>query len=120
MQHHTMGAPNHQVFLIWGGNGWIAGMLLELLQKDGHIVYTTTARMENRQDVLNELIKVKPTHILNCAGVTGRPNVDWCEDNKEATVRANVIGTLNLADCCSQLGIHCTMYATGCKCPMRS
>jgi hypothetical protein len=34
----------------------------------------------------------KPTHVLNSAGVTGRPNVDWCEDNKKETIRANVIG----------------------------
>ena len=27
----------------------------------------------------------EPTHVLNCAGQAGRPNVDWCEDNKEAT-----------------------------------
>lgn len=26
--------------------------------------------------------QVKPTHVLNAAGLTGRPNVDWCEDHK--------------------------------------
>ena len=30
------------------------------------------------------------------AGLTGRPNVDWCESNKQSTVRVNVMGTLNL------------------------
>ena len=48
------------------------------------------------------------------AGCTGRPNVDWCEDNKEDTIRSNVIGTLNLTDCCFLSGIHCTVFATGC------
>ena len=24
----------------------------------------------------------KPTHVLNAAGLTGRPNVDWCETHK--------------------------------------
>ena len=27
-------------------------------------------------------LQVKPTHVLNAAGLTGRPNVDWCEDHK--------------------------------------
>lgn len=27
-------------------------------------------------------MQVKPTHVLNAAGLTGRPNVDWCEDHK--------------------------------------
>lgn len=101
-------------FLIWGAQGWIAGHLLALLRAQGKEVHTTTVRMEDRQAVAQVLAAVQPTHVLNAAGCTGRPNVDWCEDNKEATVRSNVIGTLNLADCCSQGSIHCTVFATGC------
>jgi len=40
--------------------------------------------------------------------------VDWCEFNKQAVIRTNVIGCLNLADVCWQRGVHCTLYATGC------
>ncbi|KAK8043536.1 NAD dependent epimerase/dehydratase [Apiospora rasikravindrae] len=101
-------------FLIWGGKGWVAGHLEELLKKQGKEVYTTTVRMEDREAVKAELEKVKPTHVLNCAGSTGRPNVDWCEDHKEETMRSNVIGTMNLTDCCFQAGVHCTVFATGC------
>jgi 3,5-epimerase/4-reductase len=104
-----------QSFLIWGGNGWIAGHLYELLKSQGKTVEKTTVRMEDREDVMEVLERVRPTHVLNCAGCTGRPNVDWCEDNREATIRSNVIGTLNLADCCFMLGIHITVFATGCK-----
>lgn len=103
-----------QKFLIWGGKGWVAGHLYTLLQTQGKKVTTTTVRMEDRSAVLAELEHVKPTHVLNCAGVTGRPNVDWCEDNKETTIRSNVIGTLTLADCCHIKRIHCTVFATGC------
>jgi 3,5-epimerase/4-reductase len=84
---------------------------------DGFIgteVHTTTVRMQNREAVIAELEKVKPTHVLNAAGSTGRPNVDWCEDHKEDTVRNNVVGTLNLTDCCFLKGIHITVFATGC------
>ncbi|KAK4084616.1 uncharacterized protein Triagg1_1096 [Trichoderma aggressivum f. europaeum] len=101
-------------FLIWGGNGWIAGQLKRLLEEQGKEVHTTTIRMENREAVLAELFLTRPTHVLNAAGCTGRPNVDWCEDNKPQTVRSNVIGTLNLADACFQAKIHCTIFATGC------
>jgi NAD dependent epimerase/dehydratase family len=103
-------------YLIWGGDGWIAGLLYDLLRSQGKDVAKTTIRMENRELVDLELNYRMPTHVLNCAGVTGRPNVDWCEDNKEATIRSNVIGTLNLADCCFEKGIHCTVFATGCTC----
>jgi nucleoside-diphosphate-sugar epimerase len=101
-------------YLIWGGEGWVAGHLATLLKSQGKEVHTTTIRMENRESVLAEIDRVKPTHVLNAAGCTGRPNVDWCEDNKEATMLSNVIGTLNLADCCFLRGVHCTVFATGC------
>lgn len=52
--------------------------------------------------------------MLTPAPLQGRPNVDWCEDHKAETIRSNVIGTLNLTDCCFQAGIHCTVFATGC------
>lgn len=101
-------------FLIWGRDGWIAGKLVAILQGQGKDVQATAVRMENREAVAQELARVKPTHVLNAAGCTGRPNVDWCEDNKEQTMRSNVIGTLNVTDCCSEAGVHCTVFATGC------
>jgi 3,5-epimerase/4-reductase len=72
------------------------------------------ARLQNRETLAKELDDIKPTHVLNAAGITGRPNIDWCEDNKPETIRTNVIGTLNLADLCYERDIHCTIYATGC------
>jgi len=72
------------------------------------------SRSENRESVAKELDQYKPTHVLNAAGVTGRPNVDWCESNRAETIRANVIGVLNIADLCNSRGIHHLLYATGC------
>lgn len=108
-------APSKPRFLVWGNNGWIGGLMIDLLRAQGHEVHSTGLRMEYREKVEDKLADIRPTHVLNCAGVTGRPNVDWCEDNKQATFRSNVIGTANLIDCCWQRGIHCTVFATGCK-----
>lgn len=101
-------------FLIWGGSGWLAGLLEDLLKKQGKEVFTTTVRMEDPIETGKELQRVRPTHVLNCAGCTGRPNVDWCEGHKADTVRSNVIGVLSLADQCFRSNIHCTVFATGC------
>jgi 3,5-epimerase/4-reductase len=102
-------------FLVFGGEkGWIGQMLVALLKSQGKEVHVAKARLENRTDVENEIKQYKPTYILNCAGVTGRPNVDWCEDHKQETIRANVIGTLNLIDVAFLHNIHVTNFATGC------
>jgi dTDP-4-dehydrorhamnose reductase len=89
-------------------------MLVEMLKKEGQTVHLGKARLENRESVANELDTVKPKYVLNAAGVTGRPNVDWCEDHKQETIRANVLGTTTLADLCFLRNIHVTVYATGC------
>jgi dTDP-4-dehydrorhamnose reductase len=100
--------------LIFGKSGWLGGWLGGLCKEKGIKYQFATARMENRESVAAELDKVKPTHIMNAAGMTGRPNVDWCESHKEETMRVNVIGTMNVADLANERGIHVTLYATGC------
>eukprot|EP00937_MAST-01D_sp_MAST-1D-sp2_P002048 g2048.t1 len=100
--------------LLFGKNGWIGGMLQTLMTEKGIEFALADARLQNREHVARELDEHKPTHVLDAAGVTGRPNVDWCEDHQIETLRTNVLGTLNLADLCEERGIHCTIYATGC------
>lgn len=101
-------------FLVYGRNGWIGGILGKLLSEQGLRWSYGTARLEDRGSILADIRKVKPTHVLNAAGVTGRPNVDWCESNRQETIRTNVIGVLNLVDVCHSGGIHVTNFATGC------
>lgn len=104
----------NNVYLVFGKNGWIGGQLIEMLKAKGATVYSADSRTQNRESVIAEFEKYKPTHVLNASGVTGRPNVDWCEDHKRETIRANVIGTLNIADICEEFGVHHLLYATGC------
>lgn len=56
----------------------------------------------------------RPTRVINCAGLRGLPNADWCEDHKIETVRSNILGVLNVVDCCFQLGIHVTQLGSAC------
>ena len=70
--------------------------MVELLKKAGKEFHLADARCENRESVKAELLKIKPTHVLNAAGITGTPNVDWCEFNQEAALRANVLGSMTV------------------------
>lgn len=106
---------NAQTFLIFGGRtGWIGQQLITLLSQQGHTALRAISRLENREALINELEHIKPDFVINAAGITGRPNVDWCEDHREETMRANVLGTLNLADVTFLKGIHLTNISTGC------
>jgi 3,5-epimerase/4-reductase len=102
------------VLLFGGKTGWIGQKVATLLQESDYNVICATARLEDRRALEEEILAIRPDYIVNTAGVTGRPNVDWCESHQQETLRTNIIGTLNLADISSQQGIHLTNLGTGC------
>ncbi|KAL0328388.1 UNVERIFIED_CONTAM: trifunctional UDP-glucose [Sesamum calycinum] len=101
-------------FLIYGRTGWIGGLLGKLCEKQGITYEYGKGRLEDRSLLVADILAIKPTHVFNSAGVTGRPNVDWCESHKTETIRTNVAGTLNLADVCREHGLLMMNFATGC------
>lgn len=101
-------------FLIYGKTGWIGGLLGQLCTQQNIPFTYGSGRLESRPTLIHDIETVKPTHVFNAAGVTGRPNVDWCETHKVETIRTNVVGTLTLADVCREKGLVLVNYATGC------
>lgn len=101
-------------FLIYGRTGWIGGLLGKICEEKGISYEYGKGRLEERSTLAQDIQIVKPTHVFNAAGVTGRPNVDWCETHRPETIRTNVVGTLTLADVCRQHGLLMMNYATGC------
>lgn len=101
-------------FLIYGRTGWIGGLLGKICEKQGIPYEYGKGRLEERSSLILDIQTVKPTHVFNAAGVTGRPNVDWCESHKPETIRTNVVGTLTIADVCREHGLLMMNYATGC------
>ena len=101
-------------FLIYGRTGWIGGVLGKLCESQGIEFVYGSGRLQDRKSIEADLAAVKPTHVFNAAGVTGRPNVDWCESHKVETIRTNVVGTLTIADVCRKKGLILINYTTGC------
>ncbi|MCK5017908.1 MAG: sugar nucleotide-binding protein, partial [Candidatus Peribacteraceae bacterium] len=66
------------------------------------------------EQVRRDLDLHKPDVIINAAGKTGRPNIDWCEDHKVETVRSNVTGPLVLAEESAKRGVHFVQLNSGC------
>ena len=62
-------------------------------------------------DVLDEH---KPDVVINAVGKTGRPNIDWCEEHKEETVRGNITGPLILLHECNKRDIYWVHMGSGC------
>lgn len=73
-----------------------------------------SGRLESWESFESDIASVNPTHVFNAAGVTGRPNVDWCESHKIEMIRTNVVSTLTLVDVCREKGLILINYASGC------
>jgi dTDP-4-dehydrorhamnose reductase len=56
----------------------------------------------------------KPRVVINAAGKTGQPNVDWCETHQAETYASNVFGPLRLADATAAAGAYLVHIGSGC------
>ncbi|MFO0664273.1 MAG: sugar nucleotide-binding protein [Polyangiaceae bacterium] len=70
--------------------------------------------ISDRVAVESVLRDEKPWCVVNAAGKTGRPNVDWCETHQAETTRSNVIGAAVLAEACGNTSTHLLHLASGC------
>jgi dTDP-4-dehydrorhamnose reductase len=68
----------------------------------------------DEREVATTLEARRPRSVINAAGKTGRPNVDWCEEHPLETARSNVVGALALAGVCANFGMHLVHLASGC------
>ena len=113
-QYEFTKTKDDSVVLLYGATGWVGGQFASMLRQQGFTVVAATSRMQNLKDVWNNVVTSKASRVINAAGITGRPNIDWCEIHPVPTVEVNLVGAVNLARVCNTLGVHLTNFATGC------
>ncbi len=96
--------------LLLGSRGYLGEQFLKLYPK----AHTPSVNIGDQPAVRRVLDELKPEMVINCAGKTGRPNVDWCEDHKAETLNANVTGALILLEECMERGIYLVHMSSGC------
>ncbi|PIR49627.1 hypothetical protein COU79_03850, partial [Candidatus Peregrinibacteria bacterium CG10_big_fil_rev_8_21_14_0_10_54_7] len=96
--------------LVFGGKGYMGQEFLRLFPN----AVAPSVDIADCNAVAEALDAQKPDVVINAAGKTGRPNIDWCEDHKEETVRANITGPLVLLDECAKRGIYWVHLGSGC------
>ena len=66
-------------------------------------------------EILSEVLAVKrPKFLINCAGYSGKPNVDACEENQSETSRANVMLPRVIAKACKEASVPWGHISSGC------
>jgi 3,5-epimerase/4-reductase len=92
------------------GAGWLGSRFLDSF--DDSVLCCN--KVHTLHEVISELVMYEPEVVINCVGKTGRPNIDWCEENKFDTEYNNVIVPMLINQACSTLGIKMVHIGTGC------
>lgn len=99
---------NDKKILIFGA-GWLGHKFKNYLGAE-----LSRADITNKQAVEEALNLIKPDVVINTAGKTGKPNIDWCEDHKVETINSNITGPLVLLKACLDRGIFLAHLSSGC------
>lgn len=110
-----LNAPIHKNidYYIFGGNGFIGSIIVNEIKKTNKNVYVTKSRLENITEIEKELNLFKPKYVISSAGITGNPNISWCETHKIETIEINIMYQLMIISLCKKRNIHCTIIGSG-------
>tara|TARA_Y100001938_G_scaffold134528_1_gene195111 strand:+ start:2568 stop:3467 length:900 start_codon:yes stop_codon:yes gene_type:complete len=103
--------------VMFGGNGYVGQAFQKELSSRGISYFAPSSSMLNvlhYDSIKFVLQEMKPSFIINCAGYTGKPDVDSCETHKEDTKIGNTTIPFTLAQICEELGIPWGHVSSGC------
>ena len=103
------------MILLLGSTGYVGKAFAQFFNKN-NIDYTTFCIRYpfDANEFRNFLLRNKITHVFNCAGYTGKPNVDACEVQKDETLLANAILPKQIAEICCNYNVALVHISSGC------
>src|SRR5262249_54229949 len=96
--------------LLLGGRGYLAGHFRSVYPD----ALAPEVDVTDPHAVARAWDEARPEVVINCAGKTGRPNVDWCEDHRAETFQVNVTGALVALHACLDRGLYFVHVSSGC------
>ena len=100
-------------YVILGGNGFLGSYTCKIMDKLNKSYIKLDTRLENIDLLYKQLSIFKPKYVISAAGISGKPTVQWCENNKDETYFINYTLQLELSKICKKLNIHLTIYGSG-------
>lgn len=91
------------------GNGYLGKKFADYF---GGILYTQ--KINSQADMDSAIEFIRPSYVINCAGKTGRPNIDWCESHKEETFFSNVVLPTYILKSCQKFSAKMIHIGSGC------
>jgi len=119
VNRRTYWSASSKKALIWGAKGWIGDQFVQVLLDKGWIIVEATSRADDREEVLREIEKVSPTHIVSLIGRTHGKDfttIDYLEQpgKLRENLNDNLYAPLVLAGVAKSKGLHMLYMGTGC------
>ncbi|HUC86091.1 MAG TPA: sugar nucleotide-binding protein [Candidatus Acidoferrales bacterium] len=105
------------MILLLGASGYIGeAFAAELRRRQLDFVPLSRKQTDyTRFNLLLDFLRSrKPSFLINCAGYTGKPNVDACELDKAGTLLGNALLPQTIANACSAADIPWGHVSSGC------
>jgi dTDP-4-dehydrorhamnose reductase len=105
------------MILLIGATGYVGSTFARLFATRGvscRGVDITELDCTNLDALTAFLKRERPTFLINCAGYTGRPNVDACELHKAETLLGNAVLPGVIAEACKRVGVPWGHISSGC------
>jgi nucleoside-diphosphate-sugar epimerase len=97
------------------GQGYIgSAFAAELAARDLSFMRATRPMCADFRDLWFFLRENKVKLVINAAGATGVPNVDWCNFNRSETLLSNLVLPVRIADACAATKIPLLHLSSGC------
>lgn len=105
------------MIVILGGAGYV-GQAYQRYFNKRRLPFQSLSRAQvdyTDADELREALgNLRPDFLINCAGYTGKPNVDACEDDKAACLAGNAVLPGTVRRVCAELGLPWGHVSSGC------
>lgn len=93
------------------GNGYLGNRAKEMWGDDAILAPDTITSTHQVADLITQH---KPDAIFNAAGITGKPNVDWCETHQLDTMAGNTLLPMLIARATQEADVYLLHLGTGC------
>lgn len=100
-------------YIVFGSTGFLGSNIIKYLTVENKNFIICKLRLQQIDEIIKFLNIYKPKYVINCAGLTGTPNIFWCNDNKIETIENNITYQLTLAKICNDMKIHLTIFGSG-------
>lgn len=100
-------------YILMGSRGFLGSEIKKYLEIQNKNFITLDTRLKNYDEIQNKFKLYKPKYVICAAGISGRPTISWCDENKEETFNVNVIDTLKLCEITNKMNIHLTLLGSG-------